>query len=155
MDVRAQIGRSTGRSTPQVLVSSGQEWQFYIYTVRVHIGRSTGRSTPKYWHLVVKNGNLRFLLLEFILEDQLADLPSKYWHLVVKNGNLRFLLLDSYWKINWQIYPPPKCNVSWDVYYGMYLTGIVDSLRKGESLLLFLNNWGSNQSVSTVESYQI
>ena len=65
MDVRAQIGRSTGRSITQELASSGaewqftflllefiladqcppvlasnvQEWQFYISTVRVHIGR--------------------------------------------------------------------------------------------------------------------
>ena len=29
---------------------------------------------PKYWHLVVKNGNFTFLMLEFILADQLADL---------------------------------------------------------------------------------
>ena len=28
-----------------------------------------------YRHLVVKNGNMRFLLLELILADQLADLP--------------------------------------------------------------------------------
>ena len=76
MDVRVQIGRSTGSSTPQVLESSGQEWQFYISTVRVHIGRLTGRSTPQYWHPVVKNGNFTFLLLEFILADQLADLPT-------------------------------------------------------------------------------
>ena len=59
------------------MASSGQEWQFYISPVRVHIGRSTGRSTPHYWHLVVKNGNFTFLLLEFILADQLADLPPK------------------------------------------------------------------------------
>ena len=31
---------------PQVLASSGQEWQFHISTVRGHIGRSMGRSTP-------------------------------------------------------------------------------------------------------------
>ena len=46
MDVRVHIGRSTGRSTPQVEASSGQEWQFQIATVKAHIGRSTGRSTP-------------------------------------------------------------------------------------------------------------
>ena len=56
---------------PPVLVSSGQEWQFHICTVRAHIGRSIGRSTPQYWHLVVKNGNLTFVLLELIL----AHLP--------------------------------------------------------------------------------
>ena len=42
---------------PPVLASSGQEWQFHIATVKAHIGRSSGRSTPQYWHLVVKNGN--------------------------------------------------------------------------------------------------
>ena len=29
---------------------------------------------PQYWHLVVKNGNFTFLLLELILADQVADL---------------------------------------------------------------------------------
>ena len=64
---------------PSILASSGQESQFYISTVRAHIGRwsgrSTGRSTPQYWHLVVKNGNFTFLLLELILADEVADLP--------------------------------------------------------------------------------
>ena len=31
---------------PKTLASNGEEWQFYISTVRAHIGRSTGRSTP-------------------------------------------------------------------------------------------------------------
>ena len=52
---------------------------------------------PLYWHLVVKNGNMTFLLLELIVADQLADLP------------------------------PIECKASWDVYYGMYLAAIVDS----------------------------
>ena len=43
---------------------------------------------------MVKNGNMRFLLLELILTDQLADLPHKYIQLEVKNGNLTFLLLE-------------------------------------------------------------
>ena len=42
LDVRVHIGRSTGRSTPPVVASSGQEWQYDISTVRAHIGRSTG-----------------------------------------------------------------------------------------------------------------
>ena len=57
------------------MASSGQEWQFHICTVRAHIGRSTGRSTLQYWHLVVKNGDFTFLLLELIIADQVADLP--------------------------------------------------------------------------------
>ena len=56
---------------PPVQPSSGQEWQFYIHTVRSHIGRSP----PQYRHLGVKNGNMRFLLLELMLADQLAYLP--------------------------------------------------------------------------------
>ena len=79
---------------PPVLASSGQEWQFHIVTVRTHIGRFTGRSFPQYWHLVVKNSNFTFLLLELILADLLADLPPQYWHLVVKNGNFTFLPLE-------------------------------------------------------------
>ena len=31
---------------PPVEASSGQEWQYEISTVKAHIGRSTGRSTP-------------------------------------------------------------------------------------------------------------
>ena len=91
---------------------------------------------PPYWHLVVKNGDFTFLLLELILADQVADLPPQYWHLVVKNGNFTLLLLEliladqvadlppvvassgqewqfhiatvksSYWQIKWKIYPP-------------------------------------------------
>ena len=71
------------RSTPTVHTTSSQEeWQFYISTVGAHIDRSTGRSTPQYIHLVVKNENFTFLLLELILTDKLADLlPSRviYW----------------------------------------------------------------------------
>ena len=41
------------------------------------------------------------------MADQLAYLPLWEKHLVAKNGNFRFLLLEcSYWQINWQIYPP-------------------------------------------------
>ena len=59
---------------PPVVACSGEEWQFHISTVRFHIGRSTGRFTPQYWHLVVKDGNFTFLLLELILADQLTDI---------------------------------------------------------------------------------
>ena len=37
---------------------------------------------------MAKNGNFRFLLLELILADQLADLPPTEG---AKNGNFRFL----------------------------------------------------------------
>ena len=92
--VRAHIGRwsgrSTGRSTPLVLASSGQEWWFHTSTVRVHIGRwsgrSTGRSTPQYWHLVVKNGNFTFLLLDLILADEVADLLAVYPPVLASSG---------------------------------------------------------------------
>ena len=52
MDVRAHIGRSTGRSIPSVVASSRQEWQYVISTVR-----------KSYW------------------ADELADLPpsSDIW----------------------------------------------------------------------------
>ena len=36
---------------------------------------------------------------------------------------------------------PHPPNASWDIYYGMYLADIVDSLRKGGNFLLFLNNY--------------
>ena len=40
---------------------------------------------------MVKNGNFRFLLLELIFADQLADLPPTRG---ARNGNFRFLLLE-------------------------------------------------------------
>ena len=55
---------------------------FRFFSIRPHIGRLSGRSTPHDRHLVVKNGNLdftvnnvnfRFLPLELILADQLAN----------------------------------------------------------------------------------
>ena len=46
LDVRVHYGRSTGRSTPLVVASSGQEWQYVISTVRAYICRSTCRSIP-------------------------------------------------------------------------------------------------------------
>ena len=58
-----------------VEASSGQEWQFQISMVKAYIDRSSGRSTPQQRHLVVKNGNFRFLLLKLIQTDQVADLP--------------------------------------------------------------------------------
>ena len=60
---------------PQVVASSGQEWSYEIHTVRAYIGRSPGRSTPHWWHLVDQNGDMKFLLIELILADHLADLP--------------------------------------------------------------------------------
>ena len=49
----------------------------------------------QYWHLVVKNSNFTSLLLEFILADQLADLPCQTTGIsVVQNGNFTFLLLE-------------------------------------------------------------
>ena len=50
---------------PPTESSSGQEWQYQISTVRAHILQIT-------WS---RMAILRFLLLELILADQLADLP--------------------------------------------------------------------------------
>ena len=33
LPVRVHMGRSTGRSTPPVVASSGQQWQFHIHIV--------------------------------------------------------------------------------------------------------------------------
>ena len=68
------------------------------------------------------------------------------------------MIKDGHWQINWQIHPPeltfngqgihlpdllpdvPTPNALWDIYYGMYLAAILDSSRKGENFLLFVNN---------------
>ena len=34
----------------------------------------------------------------------------------------------------------PTPNASWDIYYEMYLAAILDSARKGQNFLFFLNN---------------
>ena len=74
---------------------------------------------PKQRHLVAKNGNFRFLLLDFILADQLEDLPpidtssSKEWQCqistvrdqICRSAILDFYIQSSYWQINWHIYP--------------------------------------------------
>ena len=41
------------------------------------------------------------------------------------------------------------------IYYGMYLAAMLDSYRKGGNFLLFLNNYGSKQSVSIVQLCQM
>ena len=43
---------------------------------------------------MVKNANLRFILLDIIFTDQLADIPPHYRHLMVKKDNLLIILLD-------------------------------------------------------------
>ena len=43
-NIKADTGRSTGRSTPSRVIPSGGE--FYISTIRANTCRSTGRSTP-------------------------------------------------------------------------------------------------------------
>ena len=44
----------------------------------------------------MKNGKFKFILLELILADHLADLPPfpKLRYLVAKNGNFTFILLE-------------------------------------------------------------
>ena len=68
--VTSHIGRSSGRCTTLVEASNAQEWQFQISIVTGHIGRSTGRSTLlQQRHLMVKNVNFRWLLLQVIQAD--------------------------------------------------------------------------------------
>ena len=42
---------------------------------------------------MAKNGNFRFLLVEVLLADPLANLAPQERNLLAKNGNFRFLLL--------------------------------------------------------------
>ena len=81
MDVRAHIWQIyLADLTPAVLTCSGQEWQFQISNVKAHIARSTQQIyPPPNWHPVLKNGNFTFPLLDFILADQLADLPPTHF----------------------------------------------------------------------------
>ena len=75
--LRVHIGRTTGRSPP-LLASGGQEWQFYISTVKSSYWQIKWQIYPPgYWHLVVKNGNFTFILLDLMLAVQLVDLTPK------------------------------------------------------------------------------
>ena len=53
--VRVHIGRSSDRSYPPILTSSGQEWQFQVSYKQINWQIYT-----PYWHLVAKNDNFRF-----------------------------------------------------------------------------------------------
>ena len=53
---------------------SGHEWQFHIFTVRESSYWQI--YSPQYRHLVVKNGNFTFLLLELILADLLPQVQA-------------------------------------------------------------------------------
>ena len=87
------IGRSTGRSTPQVHICSGQEWQF-------------NNSIVSYRHI-----NWQIYPPELIssgqgwqLADQLADLPPQVH--ICSGQEWQFnISIVSYRQINWQIYP--------------------------------------------------
>ena len=78
--------------------------------VRVHIGRSAGRSIPP---------------------D--TDIYCQEWQIHISTV-----------RVHIGRFTPPKnnnnCNVSWDIYYEMYLAAIMDSARKGGNFFLFLNN---------------
>ena len=88
-------------------------------------------------------------MLEFTLADQVAYVPPG---LTSSGQDWQFQV--SYKQINWQIYPSHTSDL-WDIYYGMYLAAVLDSSTKGGNFLLFLNNLGSKQSVSIVESGQM
>ena len=62
---------------PPVQTSSGPEWQYEVSFVTAHIGRSTGRYQVR--HPVVQNGDIRFILLELILADELADIYNYFY----------------------------------------------------------------------------
>ena len=84
---------------------------------------------PYYWHLVVKNSKFTFLLWEFILTDQLADLPpKKTTRITIHHGIYN---MGCIWQLSWIL--EEKVGISF----------------------LFLNNEGSKQSVSIVEWCQI
>ena len=100
------------RSTPTVLTSTGQEWQFHIATNitgqkwQIHIAADIYWSWMAISTLLPMSSGQEWQLADLTL-DLLADLPP---------------------------------NASWDIYYGMCLTAILDSSRKGENFLLILNN---------------
>ena len=81
-------------------------------------------------------------MLECILADQVAGVP-----LVLTSSGQEWKFLVSYK----QIYPLPQ------MHYGIYIMGCIWQpfwilKRKGGNFLLFVNNLGSKQSVSIVES---
>ena len=122
------------------LTSNGQKWQFHI----------------EYWHLVTKNGRFH-IITDILVQWQcyiLLTSSSQEWHFhqiatdiyLVKNGIFPLLLTSSGQEWQWANLTPrsaDRCsppNASWNIYSGMYLATILDSSRKGDNFLLFLNN---------------
>ena len=90
---------------------------------------------------MVRDEFMHFAIMEVELwvhladEPTLADGPSREsridaWNTTTPNLADEPTLADG----------PPKCNASWDLYYGMYLAAILDFPTKGGNFLLFLNN---------------
>ena len=95
-----------------------QRMQFQISNVRLYwqISNLLTSTVSSYWqinwhistpwerHLVAKNGNFRFLLLDFILADQLADLPQQTHIQQQRMGILdfycQFILADQQFQIS-------------------------------------------------------
>ena len=93
-----KIGRSVGRSTPPILASSGQEWQFHIATVRAHIGRSSGRSTGRSTPLTGRSASgSEWQFQIFTVRAHMGKstgIPPQVDLPVDLNGNFTFLLSE-------------------------------------------------------------
>ena len=98
-----------------LLTSSGQEWQFHMYTDILWSGMAISHLywhlvvkkaiLDCYWHIVFQNGNFTFLLTS-IGQEWLFHMSTDiywsrmaishcYWHLMVRNSNFTFILTFS------------------------------------------------------------
>ena len=69
--LRAHAGQVTGLPL-SVEASCGQEWLFRFLGLELILADQLEDLLPQKRHLVVKNGNFNFLLLELILTDEVA-----------------------------------------------------------------------------------
>ena len=98
---RCAVRVHTGRSTPPV--------DMPVDLVKLIWADQLVDLPPQYWHLVVKNGNFTFLLLEFILADKLADLP------LIEHRCLEHHYTKSMSHIEECTYTHGRCNPLWGI----------------------------------------
>ena len=84
-------------SPSPVETSSGQECQFQISIVKAHIGRSSGRYTPQQRHLVATNGNFQNIVVKNPYRQMKWQIyPPCKRNLVAKNGHFQISIVKAH-----------------------------------------------------------
>ena len=159
MDVKADLGRSPGRSTPTPQMHHwryimGCFWQPWL-----------PKTSHKFWILQEKVGISFYFCIIRVVNSQLALYSDVRCNPLNTPTPLKHLQNTPTWQLQMSTMRTPICqvlyvilllkliladfladvpsypqNASWDIYYGIDLTAILDSSRKGGNFFFFLNN---------------